>query len=207
MARDLLDPPDDIPALRAPRALAQVRSSYIVAEDHGGVVLIDQHAAHERVLFERFLGAAEADRVETQCLAFPIVVELTPHERPVFDEEQAEFRRLGFLAEPFGEGAVRLDGVPAVFAGVDPESLFRELLGEARGARSSSAASVPLRHRMITTAACKAAIKIRRPMTIPEMQRLLDDLVQVANPTTCPHGRPAQFRLTVEEIERAFRRI
>jgi DNA mismatch repair protein MutL len=206
LARDLLDPPEADAPRRRPRALAQVRSSYIVAEDHAGVVLVDQHAAHERVLFERFLAAAEEGRVETQTLAFPVVVELTPHERPVFEDERDEFRRLGFLAETFGDREVRLDGVPAVFAGVDPESLFRELLGEARAARSSTAASSSLRHRLITTAACKAAIKIRRPMTVPEMQRLLDDLSAVANPTTCPHGRPAQFRLTVEEIERAFRR-
>jgi DNA mismatch repair protein MutL len=152
------------------------------------------------------LEAAEANRVAVQRLAFPVVVELAPHEAPMFEDEIDEFRRLGFVVAPFGPTSVRLDGVPAVFARVDPESLFRELLGEAGRARSATAASVPLRHRMITTAACKAAIKIRRPMSRAEMQRLLDDLGSVENPTTCPHGRPAIFRVSLDEIERAFRR-
>jgi DNA mismatch repair protein MutL len=187
-------------------ALGQIRDSYVIARDHDGLVLVDQHAAHERVLFERFLRSAEENRVSVQRLAFPVVVELAPHEMPVLEDEHEEMGRLGFVLEPFGENAVRIDAVPALFSGVDPETLFREMLGEAGRARSAAAASGPIRHRLITTAACKAAIKIRRPMTLSEMQALLDDLACVANPTTCPHGRPALFRLTLREIERTFRR-
>jgi len=203
---DLFERPEVAGSGRTARALAQIRDSYIVAEDPDGLVLLDQHAAHERVLFERFLKDAETGQVETQRLAFPVVVELSAHEMPTFEDEREEFRRLGFLVEAFGERSVRLDGVPAVFAAVGPETLFRELLGEAGAARSATSASAPLRHRLVTTAACKAAIKIRRPMSLPEMQRLVEDLARVDNPSTCPHGRPALFRVTLGEIERAFRR-
>jgi DNA mismatch repair protein MutL len=186
--------------------LAQFRDSYIVAQDSQGLMLVDQHAAHERVLFERYLEEAERNRVEVQQLLFPVTVELATHEKLVFDEELDEFRRLGFRAEPFGAQTVRLDGVPAVAAEVDPESLLRELLGEAAGARSASADVGALRHRLVTSAACQAAIKIHHPLSRPEMQRLLDDLFSAVSPTTCPHGRPVVFRLSLEEIERAFRR-
>jgi len=186
--------------------LAQFQDSYIVAQDPQGLMLVDQHAAHERVLFERYLQEAERNRVEVQQLLFPVTVELAAHEKLILDEEVDEFRRLGFRVEPFGAHTVRLDGVPAVAAEVDPESLLRELLGEAAGARSASADVGALRHRLVTSAACQAAIKIHHPLSRPEMQRLLDDLFGAASPTTCPHGRPIVFRLSLEEIERAFRR-
>jgi DNA mismatch repair protein MutL len=196
------------PPAHTPRAvpLAQFRDSYIVAQDRRGLMLVDQHAAHERVLYERYLEEAGCDRVEVQQLLFPVTVELAAHEKLVLDEELDEFRRLGFRVEPFGPRAVRLDGVPAVAAEVDPESLLRELLGEAAGARSARADVDALRHRLVTSAACQAAIKIHHPLSQPEMQRLLDDLFGAVSPTTCPHGRPVVFRLSLEEIERAFRR-
>jgi len=186
--------------------LAQFRDSYIVAEDLDGLVLVDQHAAHERVLFEKYLADAEQNRVEVQRLLLPVTVELAPHERVVLDEELGEFARLGFLVEPFGNDAVRLDGVPAIATDLDPEALFRELLGGA--ARSSAAVAdvAQVRLKLVTTAACKAAIKINHSLTTAGMQALLDDLYATNNPTTCPHGRPILFRLTLEEIERAFRR-
>jgi len=186
--------------------LAQFRDSYIVAEDAQGLMLVDQHAAHERVLFERYLEDAEENRVEVQQLLFPVTVELAPHERVLVEEETDEFRRLGFRIEPFGGDTVRLDAIPAVAGDVDAAFLFRELVGEAATVRSAASGVDVLRRKLITTAACHAAIKVNHPLTAPAMQGLLDDLHGTANPTTCPHGRPALFRLTVDEIERAFRR-
>jgi DNA mismatch repair protein MutL len=187
-------------------SLAQYRDSYIVAQDEAGLVLVDQHAAHERVLFERYLADAEANRVEVQQLMFPITIELSPAEALAAEEEREEFARLGFRVEAFGGNTVRLEGVPAVGAKVDPEAFFRELLGEAAEAKSAATDVEALRRRLVTTAACHAAIKINHPLTQPAMQALLDDLYRVRNPTTCPHGRPAIFRLGIDEIERAFRR-
>jgi DNA mismatch repair protein MutL len=186
--------------------LVQYRDSYIVAEDGEGLVIVDQHAAQERVLFERYRNEAERDGVEVQRLLFPKTIELPPHERVVLEEESDEFRRLGFILEPFGGETVRLDGIPAICSGLEPTGLLKEILGEARRTRSASTGVEGLRHRWVTTAACKAAIKIHHSLNHEEMQALLDDLSRAENPTTCPHGRPIIFRLTLDEIERAFRR-
>jgi len=201
----------ETPPLQAddgPRAvpLAQYRDSYIVAQDDQGLLLVDQHAAHERVLFERYLREAEENRVEVQSLMFPRAVELAPEERVLLEHEADEFRRLGFVIEPFGGGTVRIAGVPALAAKLDAEALLRELLGEATGTRSATAGVPSLRLKLVTTAACHAAIKVNHPLGRPAMQGLLEDLYRTVNPTTCPHGRPAVFRLTLDEIERAFRR-
>ena len=186
--------------------LAQYRSSYIVAQDARGLVLVDQHAAHERVLFERYLDEAEANAVEVQQLMFPVTVELAPHEAVLAEQEMEEFERLGFRIEPFGERVVRLSGIPAVGDRIDPAALYRELLGEAREAKAAASDTKGLRRRLVTTAACHAAIKVNHPLTLEAMQALLDDLYATRSQTTCPHGRPVLFRLTTEEIERAFRR-
>jgi DNA mismatch repair protein MutL len=192
----------------APRLapLTQFLDSYIVAQQGSDLVLVDQHAAHERVLFERYLRAAEEGRVETQRLLFPATVDLSPEDFVVLEEEAEEFRRLGFVIEPFGGATVRIDAVPAVAADLDPGRLLADLIGEAAGARSAKADIPALRHRLVTTAACHAAIKIHHPLTVPEMAGLLEDLSKLESPTTCPHGRPVLFRLTLEELERAFRR-
>ncbi len=186
--------------------LAQFRESYIVAEDADGILFVDQHAAHERVLFEEYLADAEQNRVETQRLLFPVTFEASAEERVQLEEELAEFRRLGFAVEPFGGEAVRLDGVPSLAAGADPEQLFRDVLGEAGRIRAVAADGKELRRRLVTTAACHAAIKVHHRLTLEAMQGLLDRLYATTNPTTCPHGRPSLFRLSLEEIERAFRR-
>jgi len=193
-------------AWRAPLPLAQFRDSYIVAQDEQGLVLVDQHAAHERVLYERYLEAAENDSVEVQRLMFPITLELAPQDLVLLENECEEFGRLGLRVEPFGERTVRLDGIPALAAGVEPEAFLRELLGQAGAVRAASTGVPGLRRRLVTNAACQAAIKINHPLTLAAMQGLLEDLYRTSNPTTCPHGRPVLFRLSQEEIERTFRR-
>jgi DNA mismatch repair protein MutL len=203
------------PAARPPTAetleqratpVAQYKDSYIIAQDHQGLVIVDQHAAHERVLFERYLAEAERNDVEVQKLLFPVTVELAAHEYLLVEREADELRRLGFLLEPFGGNTVRMDGVPALAADLDPESLLRELLGEAWRARSAAIDVDALRRRLVTTAACQAAIKVNQTLNRASMQGLLDDLFETVSPSTCPHGRPLLFRLTLAELERAFDR-
>ena len=199
---------DDVPGSTegALRPLAQLRDSYILAEDGDGLVLVDQHAAHERVLFERYLAQSEQRAVEVQKLMFPVTVELAPHEFVLFEQELEQFHRLGFAVEPFGGTSVRLDGIPVHASSVAPEALFRELLGEAAKSRSVASDSAELRRLLITSAACQAAIKVHYHLAPGQMRQLLEDLAGVENPSTCPHGRPALFRLSMDEIERAFRR-
>jgi len=205
---DLLGAMAEAPELAEHRAvpLAQFRQSYIVAQDEQGLVVVDQHAAHERVIFERYLAEASENRVEIQRLMFPAIVELSPAERVLLEKEQEEFLRLGFLVEAFGGNSVRVEGVPALAADLDPGDVIRELLGEAGRTSAAAAGLRDLRYRLVTSAACQAAIKIHYPLGMPAMQTLLDDLYRTENPSTCPHGRPALFRLSLEEIERTFRR-
>jgi len=186
--------------------LAQYKDSYIVAQDAEGIVLVDQHVAHERVLYEKYLADAERGEVAVQRLLFPATLEVTAEQAVVVEDEREEFRRLGILVEPFGDGAVRIDGVPSIAKDVPPARLVGELLGEAARAKSASTGSAVLRRKVVTSAACQAAIKVNYPLTREGMQALLDGLFATENPTTCPHGRPILFRLTLEEIERAFRR-
>lgn len=187
-------------------ALAQYKNCYIVARDGDGLVIVDQHAAHERVLFEQFLAAAERDEVELQPLLFPAQIELGPEESAIVEEEREEFARLGFRLEPFGGSTWRIEAVPAVTSGLEPERVVSELVGEAARARSARAEIEVLRRRLVTTAACKAAIKFNDPLNQGAMQALLDDLLRCESPTTCPHGRPVLFRLTDRELERTFGR-
>jgi DNA mismatch repair protein MutL len=205
--RSFLEP--DSPAVDPGRRavpLAQYKDSYIVAADRDGMLIVDQHVAHERVLFERYLAEAEAGEVEVQRLLFPRTIELTADEAVTLEAEAAEFTRLGFLLESFGGRSVKLDGVPAFAKDVAPERLVRELLGEAGRTRTAATGIAELRRKLVTSASCQAAIKVNYPLTRDGMQRLLDDLFLTENPTTCPHGRPILFRLTLDEIERAFRR-
>ena len=186
--------------------LAQYRDSYIVAQDRDGLLLVDQHVAHERVLFERYLEETERGEVHVQRLLFPKTIELSAEEAVVFDAEAGEFLRLGFLLERFGGNALKMDGVPEFAKDVAPDRLLRELLGEAARTRSAATGAAELRRRLVTSASCQAAIKVNYPLAREGMQRLLDDLFLTQNPTTCPHGRPIIFRLSLEDIERAFRR-
>ena len=197
--------PAAVPGRRA-TPLAQYKDSYIVAQDAEGIVLVDQHVAHERVLYEKYLAEAERGEVAVQRLLFPATLELTAEQAAVAEEEREEFRRLGILLEPFGVGVLRIDGVPSIAKDVAPARLVGELLGEAARAKSASTGSAVLRRKVVTSAACQAAIKVNYPLTHEGMQVLLDGLFATENPTTCPHGRPILFRLTLEEIERAFRR-
>jgi DNA mismatch repair protein MutL len=201
--------PEPLPAVDSrtgARALAQYADSYVVAQARDGLLLVDQHAAHERVIFERYLAEADASEVAVQKLLFPVTVDLEPAESVLLEEEAPELRRVGFEVEPFGDNAVRLDGVPSFASRLDPAVFLRSVLGDAARMRSSLTGQKELRRRLVTTAACHAAIKVNHPLTQEGMQRLLDDLFVTENPTTCPHGRPVLFRLTMEEIERAFRR-
>ena len=186
--------------------LGQYLESYIVAQDRAGILLVDQHAAHERVLFEKYLADADGDVVEVQTLMFPLTLELAADEHAWLLAELGEFSRLGFRIEPFGGTTVRVRAIPAIAGGSEPEELIRELLGQASEAKNATRDTRELRRRMITTAACHAAIKVNYPLSRAAMQRLLDDLFRVENPSTCPHGRPALFRIGLDEIERAFRR-
>jgi DNA mismatch repair protein MutL len=185
--------------------LAQYRDSYILASAPDGLIIVDQHAAHERILFDRLMRRDRAGGVERQRLLFPVTVEVAPAARQSFDEAAEALEALGFGVAPFGDGAVIVDEVPVPLGGSAVDTLMRDLLGEILDWRRAEGIDV-LRGRLAASAACHAAVTANHPLDGARMQGILSDLMRTESPMTCPHGRPAILRLTLDQIERQFRR-
>jgi DNA mismatch repair protein MutL len=179
--------------------LGQLQNAYIVARSREGLVVVDQHAAHEQVLFERLLGEERA-----QPLDPPVRVELTTREAELLEPYLGALADLGMEVESFGGHAFLVRGVPAPLAEQEPRALLEALLEELPGCRRLAPEVV--QERLATKAACTAAIKAGDILTMEQMQALLADLAAAWSPATCPHGRPAFVLLTIEELERRFMR-
>jgi DNA mismatch repair protein MutL len=197
--RDLLGPDVSL----AP--LAQYAETYIVAAADDGLVIVDQHAAHERVLYERLLDDAGAARVARQRLLFPVILEVAAAATAALDEARSLLDELGFSIAPSGPGMLRVDEVPAAVPPGAVEALAREALGEILDRDRSRAAS-DLRHRLAASTACHAAVRAHEGLSLPVMARILDDLLRARSPMTCPHGRPTLIRLPLGRLEREFGR-
>jgi len=186
--------------------LGQLRDSFILAVNSEGLWIIDQHVAHERVLFERVLRQRAAERVETQQLLMPLIVELTPGQQAVFSEISDELRRNGFEVEPFGSRTIAVKASPAGVDASDVERMLHELLDQVD--RESQAINLEqVRARIAASIACHAAIKVNTPLEKNKMEWLLKELARTECPMSCPHGRPVLLRYSVREIQKAFKRI
>jgi DNA mismatch repair protein MutL len=187
------------------RILGQIQESYIIACDADGLLIIDQHVAHERVLYEKLATAMESHRVETQGLLVPVALELAPHQAAQFRTVAAELNRNGFQVDAFGGQAVLIRSVPAVVGDLECGKLLAEIL-ESLEADERTLDVRSLRDRIAVSMACRAAIKVHTPLTMEKMQWLLDELGKTRIPTNCPHGRPILLRFSLYEIERNFGR-
>jgi len=185
------------------RPVGQVGNTYVVAEGPEGMYLIDQHAAHERVLYERFLAAARDARPDVQPLLAPLTLELAAPHRALLDEHAAVFSGLGFDIEPFGDAAYVVRAVPAEIAGDDVPRHVAELLE--RMSRDDATDRAPA-HRLAASLACHAAVRAGMAMSEAEQRELLRQLEAAESPRTCPHGRPTMVHLTADAIAREFRR-
>jgi DNA mismatch repair protein MutL len=195
--------PGDIGDLKP---LGQINASYIVAVNGEGLWIVDQHVAHERVLFEKHLAARRAGAVGGQRLLMPIVAELTPHQIAIFEQIAEELRANGFEAELMGPRAVAISAAPAGIASANAEKLLAEILdGVARESQAISLES--LQARIAASTACQAAIKVNMPLDQTKMEWLLAELAKADYPMSCPHGRPVVLRHSLRDIERAFKRI
>jgi DNA mismatch repair protein MutL len=195
--------PDEIMDLKP---LGQVSSSFIVAVNGEGLWLVDQHVAHERVLFEQHLEARRAGKVESQRMLMPLVLELSPRQLVTFEKIAEELRANGFEVEPMGPRSVAIQAVPAGVASSDAEKLLTEILDGIE--RENAAISLEtLQAKIAASTACHAAIKVNMPLDQPKMEWLLAALAKTDCPMSCPHGRPVVLRYSVKEIERAFHRI
>jgi DNA mismatch repair protein MutL len=188
------------------RPLGQVRDSFIVATNDDGLWIIDQHVAHERVLFERHLKMRQEKKVEGQRLLLPIVVELKPEQQAIFQDIAQELVANGFDAEPFGQRTVAIKTAPSEVRGEDAERLLLDILDGA-GPEAQTMSLDALLHRIAASVACHAAIKVNMPLTQGKMEWLLRELQKTDCPMTCPHGRPVLLRYSLKDIQKAFKRI
>lgn len=190
------------PTLPMLRVLGQVASTYIIAEGPEGVYLIDQHAAHERVVYERFLGQMLANGVERQPMLDPLVFDLSPEESAVVEQSLDEMSQLGFELERFGPNSVLVRSVPSVAVGSDIQARLRDILKELSegGAGSSWLDSVAV------SVACHTSIRAGQTLSLQEMRELVEQLERTQQPRACGHGRPTMLRLTQDELERQFGR-
>ena len=193
-------------ALGTLRPLGQIRNSFILAVNEDGLWIVDQHVAHERVLFERVLKQRAAQRVESQRLLMPIILELSPAQQAVFTEISDELQRNGFEAEPFGARSVAIKVAPAGVEASAVEKMLHELLDQfSREEQSLNLEKI--RTRIAASIACHAAIKVNMPLEQNKMEWLLAELAKTEHPMSCPHGRPVVLRYSVKDIQKAFKRI
>jgi DNA mismatch repair protein MutL len=195
--------PEEIADLKP---LGQVNSSFIVAVNGEGLWIIDQHVAHERILFERHLRARREGELGGQRLLVPLIVELNPRQLVVFEQIGEELRANGFEAELMGARSVAIQAAPAGITSADAERLLFEILDGI--ARENQAVSIDsLQSNIAASTACHAAIKVNTPLDTAKMEWLVGELAKTEYPMSCPHGRPVVLRYSVREIERAFKRI
>lgn len=195
--------PDQIADLKP---LGQVSASFIVAVNGEGLWIVDQHVAHERVLFEQHLEARRAGTVEAQRLLMPLVIELSPRQLVTYEKIGEELGANGFEVELMGPKSVAIQAVPAGIAANDAQHLLMEILDGLE--RENAAISVDtLQSKIAASTACHAAIKVNMPLDQTKMEWLLAALAKTDCPMSCPHGRPVVLRYSVKEIERAFHRI
>src|SRR5216110_993887 len=188
------------------KPLGQVNSSFIVAVNGEGLWIVDQHVAHERVLFEQHLEARRAGKIEAQRMLMPLVIELSPRQIVTFERIAEELGANGFEVELMGPKSVAIQAVPAGIVAPDAEKLLREILDGIE--RESTAISIEtLQAKIAASTACHAAIKVNMPLEPSKMEWLLDALAKTDCPMSCPHGRPVVLRYSVREIEKAFHRI
>jgi DNA mismatch repair protein MutL len=187
------------------RPLGQVRDSFILAVNDEGLWIIDQHVAHERVLFEKVMRERDTEQVQRQRLLMPLLVDLLPAQMVSFARIAEELERNGFEAEPFGPRTLAVKAAPVGLEGKELEQMLEELLAvEDRLSQNENAEA--RRRRIAASIACHAAVKINMPLDRAKIEWLLSELGKTEHPTSCPHGRPIALRYSHKEIERAFQR-
>src|SRR5579859_1684503 len=205
-ALDIEEEEATLSSLGTLRPLGQIRNSFILAVNENGLWIVDQHVAHERVLFERVLKQRATQGVESQRLLMPIVLELSPAQQAVFSEISDELQHNGFEAEPFGARSIAVKLAPAGIEAGAIEHLLHEILDQfTREEQSLNLEKI--RARIAASIACHAAIKVNMPLEQNKMEWLLAELAKTEHPMSCPHGRPVVLRYSVKDIQRAFKRI
>jgi DNA mismatch repair protein MutL len=193
-------------SLRTLHPLGQIRNSFILAVNEDGLWIIDQHVAHERVLFERILRQRAAQKVDSQRLLMPLIIELTPAQQAIFSEIGDELARNGFESEPCGARSLAVKVAPAGVDAAQIEHMLNEIFEQLT--REDQAINLEaVKTRIAASIACHAAVKVNMPLEQNKMEWLLAELAKTDHPMTCPHGRPVVLRYSMQDIQKAFKRI
>ena len=209
-AEPVSSPPPE-PQIKAPtatpkfRILGVLNKLYILMESDDGLVMMDQHAAHERVLFEQMRRAMEHDGVPSQRLLLPLTLQVSPRDYDLLCRNLETLAKLGIEAEPFGNNAFKVDAMPTFLKTDDPLDLLRDVIDELSSA-STKTSSLRLGEDMIATTVCRHAVKANDYLRVPELQKLLDDLYACEMPYCCPHGRPTLIQISYGELDKKFGR-
>lgn len=180
-------------------------NTYIIIEIQNELYIIDQHAAHERVMYEKVKENYYSDKnKDSQMLLLPDVITLTHKEMDILKDNYDMFEKAGFVLEEFGENTIKLSGVPNICLELDTKELFLETLDEIN--QVARTAKQEIEERFIATVACKAAVKAHMDLTPEEVDSLMNDLLKLPNPFTCPHGRPTAIKMDKNDIEKKFAR-
>lgn len=187
------------------RILGVLHRLYVLLESPEGLVLMDQHAAHERVMFEQMRRAMEHDGVPTQRLLIPLTLQLPPRDSDILSRNLDSLSRLGIELEPFGPNTFKVETLPTFLKTDDPMDWLDQVIEELRG-MSGAASALRLGEDMIATTVCRHAVKANDHLSLPELQALLKDLAACEMPYCCPHGRPTLIQISHSELERKFGR-
>ena len=185
--------------------IGQFSSTYILAEGVEGLYVVDQHAAHEKILFEKYKDVIINQSIVSQLLLTPVVLELTSEDYCIYSENTEVFINAGFNIELFGENTISIREVPMILGELDLKNLFIDMLNDLKSMGTGN--TVDMKYDLIAKRACKAAIKANKTLSDIEMNALLEELRYLDDPFTCPHGRPTIIKITVSELEKRFKRI
>lgn len=187
------------------RIVGQVFDTYWIMEFDKNMYIVDQHAAHEKVLFEKFMKNYGENNVTTQYLSPPVIFSLTLQEQDILNDNLGYFNDFGFEIESFGGDEYALRGIPAAFTNADPKDLLLEILDElSQDVKKNTPDTIKDK---IATMSCKAAVKGNNKLSYAEMENLLRSLMELDNPYNCPHGRPTMITMSKYELEKKFKRI
>jgi len=178
---------------------------YVLLEGKEGLVMMDQHAAHERVLFEEMRTRMEEEGVPSQGLLVPLMIELPPQDFDLISMNVETLTKLGIMAEPFGGNTLKIDSLPSFLKSDNPESFLQDVIEEIRSS-SDRMSKTRLGEDMIATTVCRHAVKANDPLRPEELQKLLEDLLICEMPYCCPHGRPTLIQISYPELEKKFGR-
>ena len=199
------EPEKETPKATDYRLMGVLGKLYVLLESTEGLVLMDQHAAHERVLFEEMKRRMETEGLPSQRLLAPIMVELTPRDYDLVSKNVDTLGKMGLSAEPFGGGTLKIDSLPVFLKSDDPEAFLQEVINEIRSA-SDKMSKLRLGEDMIASTVCRQAVKANDPLQELELQKLLEDLLICDMPYCCPHGRPTLIQISYAELDRKFGR-